>query len=160
MLQDFFYGHKHWAAFTNPVVLSPDLLNLLLDAVLRNTGVRLRPAALAGRVQHLQASEILRGIQQAVGMINTQSGDAPFSQELADQTMRVREHLRVFHTQAHKVVDIEKAPVVDFFCRNSPVRQAIRLLLQQAMQGIEAAAVAGLAIAGANGAIDDVGHLR
>ena len=42
--------------------------------------------------------------------------------------------LRQFHAQAHEVVDIEKAPVIDFFRRDAPVRQPVGLLVEQLVQ--------------------------
>src|SRR5262245_12291873 len=46
---------------------------------------------------------------------------------------------RIFSADRCEFVDIEETPVIDFFCRDSPVRESIGLIRQQGVKRIEAA---------------------
>lgn len=54
--------------------------------------------------------------------------------------MRGVEHRGLVDTTRGEVVDVEEAAVVDFIASNSPVRETIRLRLQQCVQRIETVA--------------------
>ena len=84
-------------------------------------------------------------------MIDAQSRDEAFAQELADELVGLREDQRIFHAQANQVVDIEEAAIVDFLSRHAPERQPVRLRLQQAMKRVEAVAVPGRSVQRAQG---------
>ena len=58
-------------------------------------------------------------------MIDSQSGDFAFGDELQDLLVRGVEHTRVFHPDGAQVVDVEKAPIVDLIESGFPVRDAI-----------------------------------
>ncbi len=72
-------------------------------------------------------------------MIDAQSrGGAPLH-ELEGEAVDLVEDRRIFHAQRGELVDVEEAPVVDFLGRDAPVRKAVRLLVQQPVERIEAA---------------------
>ena len=66
--------------------------------------------------------------------------------QLEDEAVHLVEDRRVFHPQRGELVDVEEAAVVDFLGRDAPVRQAVRLLVQQPIERVEAARLAGDAV--------------
>ena len=51
--------------------------------------------------------------------------------------MRRLEHLFVLRPQARQIVDVEEPPVVDLVCGDAPIREPVRLPLEQLMQRLE-----------------------
>ena len=141
-------------------MLSPNLLHIALNAVFSDVPLRLGAAALAGCVKHLQAREVLCGIQQAVRMIDAQPFHQALRQPAPQQLVGLGKNAGVFHAQAHQVIDVEEAPVIDFLRRNAPVRQPVWLRLQYAVQRIKGAALAGIAVHLAQRALHNSRHLH
>ena len=74
--------------------------------------------------------------------------------------MRGVEDLGQFHANGGEVVDIEEAPVVDFLRGHAPEGEAIGLIVQQFVERIEAAPVAGRAVDLRERGLDSLLHLR
>src|SRR5579872_1108018 len=79
-------------------------------------------------------------------MVDANSGDHVLRQQPAQRLMRSGKHVRILHAQAYQIVHIEEAAIVDLFSRDSPVRQAIDLQLEEKMEKIEAARISRRAI--------------
>ena len=107
-----------------------------------------------GRVALLQAAEIAGRVVQPVGVVDAQAVHAPLREQLEDQAMGGLEHRLVLHAQRGELVDIEEAAVVDLVGRDAPVRQAIRLRLEQLVQRVEARGLPGRAVELARGRVD------
>ena len=71
-------------------------------------------------------------------MIDPHARDAPFAEQRLEQLVDRREHVAVLDAQAGQRVDVEEPAVVDLVRRGPPVRQPVRLLLEQLVQLIEA----------------------
>ena len=127
-----------------------NLLKFLLHAVRRQRRLGHRSRAMGRAVEHLQAGEVLPRIQQAIGMVNAQSGNQLLRQQAADKLMGGSKNARIFHAQPHQIVDVEKSAVIDLLGRDFPMGQAVRLRFQQPMQAIVAAAAARAAVAARN----------
>ena len=56
------------------------------------------------------------------------------------------EHLRQFHPDRRQIVHVEEPPVIDFFRRDPPEREPIRLIVQERIERIETARIAGFAV--------------
>ena len=96
-------------------------------------------------------------------MIDSQPGDFAFGDEPQDLLVRGVEDTRIFHPDGAEVVDVEKAPIVDLIEGGFPVRDAIRLTIEQVVQAIEAAGLSGLTVETRDNTLDggaDVGRLR
>ena len=115
--------------------------NLLGDHVQRPAARAPLDAPGGGR-DVLQHVEVLRGIEQPVGMIDADAGDPFLAQQARQQLVNRLEHRRVFDAQAGQRVDVEEAAVVDLVRRGPPVRQPVRLLLEQLVQRVERVAAA------------------
>jgi hypothetical protein len=98
----------------------------------------------AGRL--LQRREVRGRIVQAVRVVEPEAGDEPVAHELEHQPMRLLEDLRVLHAHRAELVDVEEAAVVDLVEGRAPVRQPVRLLLEQRVQGVEARRLPGHAV--------------
>jgi len=94
----------------------------------------------------LQALEVRLRIVQTVDVVDPQAVDHAALDQLEDEPVRAVEHCGLVHPQRCKVVDVEEAPVVDFIDRHAPVRQSIRLCIQQGIERVEAARLTGCAI--------------
>ena len=77
-----------------------------------------------------------------------------FADEPQDQPVGRLEDTRILHPEAAKLVDVEEAPIVDLVERRPPVRQAVRLRLEQRMQPVEARRHAGGAVDVPDGRLD------
>ena len=76
-------------------------------------------------------------------MVDADAVHAPVGEELPEKLVRRLEYLRPLDVQPGQRVHVEEPPVVDLVRRGAPVRQPIRLRLEQLVQGIEARRVAG-----------------
>ena len=70
------------------------------------------------------------------------------------------EDLWQFDPNRRQIVYVEKTAVIDLFGRNAPRRQPIRLRVEQFIQDVEAARVAGLSVDLCQGFVDRLLHLR
>src|SRR5207248_1024762 len=82
----------------------------------------------------LQSMKVLCRVVKSIGMIDAQSVDLPFPQQLKNKAVRLFEHRRVLLTKRGEIIDIEKPAVVDVVRRHSPVRQPKGLRLDQFVQ--------------------------
>ena len=102
----------------------------------------------------LEAMEILGGIEQAVRVVDAKPGDLPRSHQRAKQPVGRFEDLRLLHPQANQLVDIEEPAIVDFVDGRSPIGEAVRLMLEQGVQPVEARSIAGDAVGDADRRLD------
>ncbi len=84
--------------------------------------------------QAAQALKILRGIAQAVDMIEPQALQLAFRDQLPDQTMDGIERAGILDPQSGKRIDVEKTPIVDVAGGKPPVAELVVLAFQQMMQ--------------------------
>ena len=91
-------------------------------------------------------------------MIDSQAVDLVRGGELEQVSVRGLEHGVVFHPQGGEIVDVEKAPIVDLVGSHPPVRNAIRLRLEQGVQRVEAARLAWRAVELLQRPVDRVGE--
>ena len=123
--------------------------------------LRVRPgraAEVPGR--RLQPIQVGGGIVQAVDVIEAQAADHALGDEPEQQSVRRREHLGILHPQAGESVDVEEPPVVDLVEGGTPVRQAVGLAFEQAVQAVEAVRVPRCAVERAHAGLDVVADAR
>ncbi len=104
-----------------------------------------------------QPGEILRRIEQAVRVIDTQSVDFSLLHELQDQPVCGGEHRFVLDAQRCKVVDIEEPPIVDVVRCHPPVRKPKRLIFQELVQSIETHRLGGIPAQATHSRLDRCG---
>ena len=78
--------------------------------------------------------------------------------ELQWETVNFLEHRRVFHAERRELIDVEEPAIVDFLRGHSPVREAIRLLVEQSIEIVEASRLAGNAVEVAHARLDERRH--
>ena len=103
---------------------------------------RQRPAALE-QVAGLEPTEVGGRDVEAVGVVDAQAGGEPVAQEPEHEPVRLREHRRLLHADGGQPVDVEEAPVVDLVAGHAPEGQAVRLRVEEPLQEVEAARIAG-----------------
>jgi hypothetical protein len=64
---------------------------------------------------------------------------------------------RVFHAQRRQLVHVEKPPVVDLLGRNSPVREPVRLRVEQVVEPIEGSRLMRCAVQRDDAGVDERG---
>ena len=74
--------------------------------------------------------------------------------------MRRIEDLRQLHPNRRQIIDIKKSPVINFLGGDAPECESIRLCVQQLIERVETARIAGLAINGRQRSFDASLHLR
>ena len=79
-------------------------------------------------------------------MVDAQAVDRPVGSQLQHQPVRRLEDLVALLAQRGESVDVEEAPVVDLVAGHTPVRQTVGLGVDQRLQGVEAGALADLAV--------------
>ena len=94
----------------------------------------------------LQPPQVVARREQAVDVIDAQAGRRASPNQLEDEPMHLVEHRRIFHAQRRELVHVEEAPVVDFLGRDAPVREPVRLLVEQRVERVEAARLSGNAV--------------
>ena len=85
--------------------------------------------------QAAQALEILRGIAQAIDMIEPQALQPVFGDQPPDQGVHGIEGGGILDAQSGQRVDVKKSPVVDVAGSQPPMAQFVVLAFQQMMQG-------------------------
>jgi len=81
-----------------------------------------------------QARTIVGGVEEAIDVIDAQTGQATFARQRQHQTMGAGKDLRQFDTKAGKIVDIEETAIVDLVGSNSPIGNAISLCFEQRVE--------------------------
>ena len=94
------------------------------------------------RIARLQLLEIARGVEQPIRVVDAQAADRAVPGEIEHVSVRCLEDLRILHAQRRQIVDIKKAPIVDFVRCDPPVREPVGLRIEQHMQRVEARTVA------------------
>jgi len=64
-------------------------------------------------------------------MVDAHAVDQAFRIEAKCERMDILESLVIFHAKPGQLIDVEKAPPVDFVIRDAPIGEAIILVLQQ-----------------------------
>src|SRR6185437_5692701 len=90
-----------------------------------------------------QPLKILRGIAQAIDVIEPQPLKLAFGNQPFDETMHSLEGRGILDAQSGQRVDVEKAPVVDVTGCKTPVPELVVLALQQMMQRADLRAAPG-----------------
>ena len=108
------------------LVLAEDFFDHHIE---RLTGVAMRLAD-----QPPQSLEILRGIAQAVDVIEPQPLQPVFRDQALHQPVNGVERAGVLDPQSGQRIDVEEAPVVDFAGGEPPLPELVVLTLQQMMQ--------------------------
>src|SRR6185369_3930704 len=68
----------------------------------------------------LQPVKVLLWVTQAVGMIDPQSIDLAFADQLEQQPVGVLEHCQILNAQTRQVVYVEESTVVDLIGSDTP----------------------------------------
>ena len=129
--------------------------NLLDHHVERLGAVPLRPAD-----QAAQALKILRGVAQAVDVVEPQALQLSFGDQPPDQAMGRLESAGILDAQSRQRVDVEKAAVIDVAGSKPPVAELVMLAFEQMMQrqGLRGTVRSGAI--GVEPARDDLGDRR
>src|SRR5438445_8444740 len=91
-----------------------------------------------------QAIHVSERIAQSVDMVDTQAVDWRLRSQARDQTVCGFEDQRILDTHANEIGNREKSTVINLFIHVLPVRQAIELLGEQALQRRKTGGVASL----------------
>ena len=118
---------------------------------------RLGIVALRLADQAAQALEILRGIAQAVDMVEPQSLQLAIGDQPLHQPMRGLEGAGLLDAQARQRIDVEEAAIVDVAGGEPPVAEPVMLALQQMMQRQRLVVAVGAGAIGVEPARDDLG---
>src|SRR5216684_7473328 len=84
--------------------------------------------------QAAQALKILRGIAQAVDVIEPQALQLAFRDQLSDQAMDGLEGAGILDPQSGQRIDVKKAPIIDVAGGEPPVAESVVLTFEQMMQ--------------------------
>ena len=93
-------------------------------------------------------------------MIDAKAGGGAASNQLEHETVDFLEHRRIFHAQRRELVDVEEAAVVDLFGRDAPVREPVRLGVEQRIETIERSRLAGDAVEASQAGLQERVHRR
>ena len=99
-----------------------------------------------GRGAPLQLLEIFLRQIKAVRMIDADAGDRAVPDQFEEQLVGRVEDFRQLHSDRGQIVHVEEAPVINFFRRDAPEGEPIRLIVQERIERIKTARVAGGAI--------------
>jgi hypothetical protein len=109
-----------------------------------------------GPYQATQPLAILRGVPQAVDMIEPQPVEPVFRDHPGDQPVRRRKGPGVLDPQARQRVDVEEAAIVDITRCQTPVRDPVVLPLQEVVEGEVLSGAPGPGTVGLKPAFDDL----
>ena len=118
-----------------------------------------RPWMLALRLadQPAQALKILRGIAQAVDVVEPQALQLALRDQLFDQGMDGVERAGILDAQPRQRVDVEEAAVVDVAGSEPPVAEPVVLAFEQMMQRQRWRGAFRPGAVGGQSAFDDIG---
>jgi hypothetical protein len=111
-------------------------------------------APLIAAASFLQAAEVVLGREEPVHVIDAKAGHRATPDQVEHEAMHFVEHRRIFHPQRRELVHVEETTVIDLFRRDAPVREPVRLRVQQAIERVEAARLAGQAVDLADAVLD------
>ena len=89
-----------------------------------------------------RSSKVAERVEQTVGVVDANSRHQRFLYQFERDAMNDGEHFRALHPDCGQVVDVEKAAIVDFVGSDAPKAQAIGLVIQDFLQGVEAVRIA------------------
>src|SRR5438093_62647 len=95
-----------------------------------------------GACPRLYLLQIVFRIVEPVYMIDAKAGDGALFEEAKDQLMGFVEDRRIFHADGDEIVDVEKTAVIDLFRGDTPVRQAVGLIIEEIVEKVEASRLA------------------
>ncbi len=144
---------------------APDLLpNQRSQAGFPGWPVLLRAARLAvakrrvdDEVLFLEVEKVGGGIEQPVGMIDSQPGNPFFGQPAEHQLMRFLEDFSILHSHRGQAINVEEPAVVDLFARHPPVGQSVTAASQHLVEQIETSRVFRSSVEDFNVALDQGG---
>jgi len=84
-----------------------------------------------------QLAAITARVGEAVDVVDAQTVDQSFGDQLENLAVSRFEHRRAFDTQAAEFVDVEKAPPVDVIRCGAPTGQTVALAFEQLMKLVE-----------------------
>jgi len=92
-------------------------------------------------IARAESGQVVAGIEQSVDVIDAEAVDRATLQQRERVGVCALEHRRHFHPDRRQLVDVEEAPIVDFLSGYPPVRKAIGLVVEQRVEGVEAARI-------------------
>ena len=101
----------------------------------------------------LELLEVAEGIGESVRVIDAEGGDASFADPADNQAMDVVEDGRVFDANADELCNIKESAVVDFLRGDAPEGEAVGLLFEELVEGLEACRVFNAAPEGRDAAV-------
>ena len=107
--------------------------------------------------QAAQALKILRGVAQAVDVVEPQSLQLSVRDQLLDQTMDGREGAGILHAQAGQRIDVEETAIIDVAGGKPPMAELVVLAFEQMVQCQRLRRAAGAGAIGGKSARDDLG---
>ncbi len=107
----------------------------------------------------LELGEVEGGIVEAVGVIEAQAVEAPLFDQAKEELVGVVEDAVLLHAHGGEIVDLEEATIVDLLGGHAPEAQAIALLAQERVEGVEAPRIAVLPVHLGDGGVDGLAHL-
>ena len=93
-------------------------------------------------------------------MIDAEPCDCAGAHQIQKKPVNGVKHLWQFNPDRRQIVHVEKTAVIDFFGRDAPGRQPIRLRVEQFIQDVEAACVARLSVDLRQRSFERLLHLR
>ena len=118
-----------------------------------------RPVGGAGRLHALlEPLQVVAGIEEAVHVVDAEAGHGAALDEREDEAVHLVEDRRIFHAQRRQLVHVEEPAVVDLLGRHAPVREAIRLRVQQAVERVEAPRLPVRPVEPPDAAVDELAH--
>src|SRR5438093_190517 len=94
----------------------------------------------------LETAEVLAGGVESVGVVDSEPGDGALADETKDEAVCFRENTWILCPDGRQLVDIEETSIVDFLSCNTPVGEAVDLVVEKSVQEHEAPRVAGSAV--------------
>ena len=81
-----------------------------------------------------QPTQIAARVVETVRMVDTEALNLALRNELQQAAVRCFEHCIVLRAKTREVVDVEKSAIVDLVRRHAPIREPVRLALEEPVQ--------------------------
>src|SRR5206468_7999065 len=98
------------------------------------------------RATLLKFLEILSRQVKTIRMIDAKAADCASAHQIQKKPVNGIENLWQFDPNRSQLIYVEKTAVIDFFSRDAPKRESIRLRVEQFIQRIETARIARLSV--------------
>src|SRR5436190_12090808 len=112
------------------------------------------------RATLLKFLEILSRQVKTIRMIDAKAADCASAHQIQKKPVNGIENLWQFDPNRSQLIYVEKTAVIDFFSRDAPKRESIRLRVEQFIQRIETARIARLSVDLRQSFFDRLLHLR